>query len=91
MSISYSPRDLMFYELNWNVSNEGILLSATMTNELQIPWNIEFTGKHKKLIKSINSKNQELYYGKLCYNEKLKTISYVIISPIFSYFIKPAV
>jgi len=32
MSITYSQKDIMVYELHWDVSNDGVNLFSWMTN-----------------------------------------------------------
>ena len=83
MSISYSTRDIMFYELHWDIAQDSIHLETWMNNEKLEAWEIEFFGQHKKLVKVLNEFNTKVFMGKLMWDPKDKTIRYCVSTSIF--------
>lgn len=88
MSISYSTRDIMYYDLFWDVSNSGVTMNTWMLNEQQIPWEFDFFGKHWKVLKMINDFNARIYMGRLIYDETTRTMRFSISNPVYTTFIK---
>ncbi len=68
MSISYSQKDIMVYELHWDITQDGMQLYSWMTNTEQQRWEVNFYGEHKKLLKIFNELNYKMFMGKVIFD-----------------------
>lgn len=65
MSISYTQKDIMVYELHWEIFRDQVYLYSWATNTNQEQWEVHFLGKHRKLLKIFNNHNHKMAIGKI--------------------------